>query len=373
MYLPTAPELNIASLSCLFANTSECYKFFWFQAILTKLNEGKTSFTFEELVDEMIADAWYMVSEYHLNLGPKDNLENLVKYIHKTTGMKSSERKSVILHYLADCNDREVIRVKKVLISNVPYRLQAPFMPAFKGKAFDMPLEERLEKINQQQRLMYYFQRVNRHLHNGLNTVITMEPDWVLYLCKNMAIVEGWLSYQMITYLQRRNPSVPGIADKLYPPQERNLAKVQKYWKLIMELQPIKEIYGGNELTGKEVSIDHFVPWSYVAHDELWNLHPTTKGINSSKSNHLPDWDIYFPLFSRLEYLSYQMIWKYDMVHKEFETCAREHVNNPEIRNRMYREGLSSEEFCGQLQDILLPVYQSARNCGFGEWVYKEK
>lgn len=67
------------------------------------------------------------------------------------------------------------------------------------------------------------------------------------------------------------------------------------------------------------------------------------------------------------------MIWKYDMVHKEFETCAREHVNNPEIRNRMYREGLSSEEFCGQLQDILLPVYQSARNCGFGEWVYKEK
>lgn len=185
--------------------------------------------------------------------------------------------------------------------------------------------------------------------------------------------MEGWLSYQMITYLQRRNPSVPGIADKLYPPQERNLAKVQKYWKLIMELQPIKEIYGGNELTGKEVSIDHFVPWSYVAHDELWNLHPTTKGINSSKSNHLPDWDIYFPLFSRLEYLSYQMIWKYDMVHKEFETCAREHVNNPEIRNRMYREGLSSEEFCGQLQDILLPVYQSARNCGFGEWVYKEK
>lgn len=93
----------------------------------------------------------------------------------------------------------------------------------------------------------------------------------------------------MITYLQRCNPSVPGIADKLYPPQERNLVKVQGYWKLIMGLQPIKEIYGGNELTGKEISIDHFVPWSYVAHDELWNMHPTTKGINCSKSNHLPD------------------------------------------------------------------------------------
>lgn len=84
MYLPTSSELNIASFSRLFANTSECHKFFWFQAILTKMNEGKISFTFEELVDEMIADAWYMVSEYHLNLGPKDNLVGLVKSIYET-------------------------------------------------------------------------------------------------------------------------------------------------------------------------------------------------------------------------------------------------------------------------------------------------
>ncbi|MBE5919975.1 MAG: hypothetical protein E7272_09045 [Pseudobutyrivibrio ruminis] len=26
----------------------------------------------------------------------------------------------------------------------------------------------------------------------------------------------------------------------------------------------------------KDISIDHFVPWSYVAHDEMWNLNPTT-------------------------------------------------------------------------------------------------
>ena len=32
----------------------------------------------------MIADVWYRVSEYHLNLGPKDNLEGLVKYIYET-------------------------------------------------------------------------------------------------------------------------------------------------------------------------------------------------------------------------------------------------------------------------------------------------
>ena len=54
MYLPESSQLNIGYLSRLFDNTSNCYKFFWFKAILTKLEKGKTSFTFSELVDEMI-------------------------------------------------------------------------------------------------------------------------------------------------------------------------------------------------------------------------------------------------------------------------------------------------------------------------------
>ncbi|MDY5576621.1 MAG: HNH endonuclease domain-containing protein [Lachnospiraceae bacterium] len=40
-------------------------------------------------------------------------------------------------------------------------------------------------------------------------------------------------------------------------------------------------------MTENDISIDHFVPWSYVAHDEMWNLNPTTKSINSSKRNNL--------------------------------------------------------------------------------------
>ena len=123
-------------------------------------------------------------------------------------------------------------------------------------------------------------------------------------------------------------------------------------------------------MTKNNISIDHFVPWSYVAHDEFWNLHPTTKSINSKKSNNLPLWEHYFPLFADLEYRSYEMIWKYDAVRKEFDKCAREHLNSPEIAQRLYRQGLSREVFTGQLAEVMLPVYQSARNCGFRSWEY---
>lgn len=39
MQLPYSEELNIGYLSKLFENTTNCYKFFWFQAILQKWME----------------------------------------------------------------------------------------------------------------------------------------------------------------------------------------------------------------------------------------------------------------------------------------------------------------------------------------------
>lgn len=367
MQLPYSEELNIEYLGRLFDNTTECYKFFWFKAIVTKVTAGKYELTYEELVDEMIADAYFMVTEYHLNLGPKDALEGIVNLIRiKNPALKSCEKQSVIIDFLKNTQDKEIISKKRALTYNVPYRLQSPFMENVKGKEWNVGESRLIAKINQENRLIYYFEALN-----GLSTKIIVQSDWVQYIIKNQEIIKGWLEYKMIMYIQKRNPSVPGIADKLYPPYERNLERVKKYWRLILSLEPVYEIYGDNILTENDLSIDHFVPWSYVAHDEMWNLNPTTKSINSSKSNNLPDWNTYFEKLVRQEYQSYQMLWKYDAVHKEFDKCAKEHINNDDIRYRIYRKGLEFTEFAGELETIILPVYQSAKNCGFTNWKYQ--
>ena len=365
MKLPYSEELNIAALSRLFDNKSECYKLFWFQAILEKVCSGITDILYEDLIDEMIADAWYMVTEYHLNLGPRDTLEKTVNHLYKTTGIQPSVKKQEILSWLKECTDRSVNRYKRDLTTNVPYRLQAPFFEDFDRNIWKRGIKEQAFHINQQKRLMYYFDAIC-----GLDTRIHIDSDWALYLKKNQEILRGWIQYNMILYLQRRNPSVPGISDKLYPPQDRKLEKIKKYWKLISEIELFHEIYSGAEISKNNISIDHFVPWSYVAHDEFWNLHPTTRAINSSKSNRLPNWDHYFPLLADLEYHSYRMIWSYDIVMEEFRKCAKEHLNNPDIHHRLYRKGLKKEDFTNQLSEVIYPVYQSAKNCGFQNWEY---
>lgn len=366
MQLPYSEKLDIAHFSRLFDNKSECYKLFWFQAIVSRIMQGKEVFTYEELIHEMIADAWYMVTEYHLNLEPNDTLEKVVNRLAEISAMKSCEKKEAVLEYLENCRDRTVIGMKRTLARNVPYRLQAPFMASMRGDEWKRTEEKLAERINQEKRLMYYFQAFE-----GLQTKIVLQPDWIFYIQQNHEIIQGWLELNMITYLQRRNPSVPGIVDKLYPPKERKLDKVKRYWKLIIQMHPIHEIYADTELREKDVSIDHFVPWSYVAHDEFWNLHPTTRSINSSKSNNLPDWGLYFPLLCKTEYASYEMMWRFPRVHEEFERCAKEHLNNMEIRGRLYREGLSEKEFSERLAEVILPVYQSARNAGFNSWVMR--
>ena len=347
----------------MFDNKSECYKLFWFKALLNYVSAGKTDITFEELVDEMISEAWYMVTEYHLNLGPRDTLEKVVKHIQINTGIKSSAKKEKIKERLSITEDPEVYRYKLVLANEVPFRIQAPFIEGDRAAVYKCSTNKRAELINMQKKAMYYYTSVS-----GLQRRIQLVPEWTEYIVENQEILRGWVEYNLIIYLQRRNPSVPGISDKLSPPQERKLERVKKYWRAVAENMDLHEIYKDTKMSNSNISIDHFVPWSYVAHDELWNLHPTTRELNSSKGNRLPEWSSYFPKLAALEYKVYLLMWKNGVVRARFEECVKEHLNNQDIRRRLYQSGQKEEAFIKQLEEIILPSYESAKMCGFYIW-----
>ena len=46
-------------------------------------------------------------------------------------------------------------------------------------------------------------------------------------------------------------------------------------------------------------------------------------------------------------------------------------LNSDEAYIKLYREGLSKVEFCGNLEEIIYPVYKSAHSMGFKEWKYE--
>lgn len=311
----------------------------------------------------MIVSAYYMVNEYNLRLGPNntvDNLEEVSKYIYKNYKYPSTVKDTKLLSFLETTEDIKIKEFKRIMTYNVPYCLQSPFYTDLKN-----PTKAKIEQINKYERLLYYFIAVS-----NMTYVIEINNIWVDYLVRNREILKCWVDYQLIGWLQDRNPSVPGISDKITYPTKRDLQRVREYWKLIIDIDKnIKEIYDEVDLNDKALSIDHFVPWQYVANDELWNLHPTTKSINSMKSNYLPNIK-YLKELGRLEYKAYILRYTNERVAEEFSNCAKYHLNNADIRQQLYTPDLEEPEFISRLSQIVLPVYQSAQLCGFKEWTH---
>ena len=62
-------ELDIQELfTDVGKDPSFCYKFCWLEAIVNLISEGITETTFDAIIDEMIANAWYSVREFHIHL-----------------------------------------------------------------------------------------------------------------------------------------------------------------------------------------------------------------------------------------------------------------------------------------------------------------
>ena len=197
---------------------------------------------------------------------------------------------------------------------------------------------------------------------------IILHPDWIKYLKTNYVIVRGWASWEWLKYMQQRNPSIPNVVNKMFMPQQRDsLSKQINYWKTVLTHQEIKCIYSKLKLNKDEISLDHYLPWSFVAHDQLWNLIPTTQSVNSSKSNHLPS-QIYFYDFVDLQHLGLTV--SYDRIPqnkwlKDIEAFVSDlKVNQPD-------DLLNLEILTNAYETNLQPLMNLASNQGFSRnWVY---
>lgn len=126
----------------------------------------------------------------------------------------------------------------------------------------------------------------------------------------------------------------------------------------------MKCIYSDQILNPENFSVDHFLPWSFVTHDLLWNLIPTIRNINSSKSDNLPDFDMYFPNFAAIQYDAFINNTKLNSKTLEDFTDIFK-LNFVELLN------LNQKQFEDKLKEQMKPLFQIAQNMGFtADWKY---
>lgn len=306
------------------------------------------------------------------NGGVRDNLEKAVIKLRDLSGLSANASKVEIKNKIRDFSKQLHVE-KQALTLNVPYKA----LSGFANKT-----DEKISLDSSAGRMMAYYNKLNETdillpytfgSENGLNRIVKFSADWILMIKDNAVTILGWIQCEKVKWLQNNNPEVPGLIYKLEPLNEkmRKLSHVRNLWDGILQLKRVADVFTDELIERDNYDVDHFIPWSFVMNDELWNLMPMDSSLNSSKSNRLPDWEEFFGRFARNQYIMYEMIYTAEEIRKLYEACFRDNLHSIWANTELYRRGNSEAEFYGILEKNMKPVYESARHQGYDVWEWR--
>ena len=352
MVLPSEGIVDAGRLSRIYDNTTATYKFYWFVSIVDLIcaNSGRRCFSFEEIIAGMIAEAWYPIHYFRLSFGKMDSLESIILIIQRLLDIPIDANRDFVRNKILENIDNPEIRKQvHILTLNVPYRFLSPWIP----KSNDAQVVE--------QSLVF----TNGCPYAIVNKSIIIDNLWVNYLISYSSILKDFSFWNLSIFLQKRNPNVPDIPSKLVRPLQRApLTRQHRFWdRYIQSVGHIHCIYTNAELRVGEYDLDHFIPWSFVVHDLLWNLLPSDASINSSKSNCIPSLDKYLEPLTRIQHAAMRENYASNPSDKLFEDYMVFRCSIPELIDA------SDERFLDLFKNEFTPMAQTATNMGFAPWI----
>jgi hypothetical protein len=367
--LPIFSGLDVQALSRAFSSTTTSYKFVFLQAVLNICSQrgfvkfdGKISC--HDLAIEMAAFAWYPHTFHRLTFGRQDELGNILDTLAFSVEGKALTSKFTGTMLRAELKKNYQKIGLYSLLRHVPYRFLSPFFEVALRGLPDQKKAATIRHLADQS-----FNSASPALYRLINenSEIEIHPKWLLYLQNSFGIVNGWLDFNWIFFLQKRNPNIPAIALKIYPPKSRSSLNIQiKYWRRIMEVSEIHCIYSGQLLKPTNFEVDHFVPWSFICHDQAWNLVPVLPEANSSKGSRLPELK-YVDRFIKLQSECLHRF-KSQLSTREWTSHIESYIVDLHLSEQ---DVLKHEKLSAALFSTLSPIISLAKQSGFSsDWKY---
>ncbi len=357
MKLPYSEYLPIEKLSAVFNSTTNSYKYYWFLSILDfiKLNPGK-NIPIDHIVIDMIATAWYPINYFKLSFGELDQFSIFILKLQNNFSYPMDiKRQELKLDLINRKDDREIKHIIAKLSRYVPYRFISPWFIDETAGILDTKKNALITSLSNQ----YFTNESSASIYRIIDGSIEINNLWEQYLIKHLPILQSFSYWNLIKFLQKKNPNVPSISEKLFQPEMRALKSARLYWDTYLESKiNLKCIYSDEEINTDNYSIDHFLPWSFVAHDQLWNLVPVPHQINSSKGDKLPS-QRYIEKLGEIHFDAFHIVWK---TLKE---------KNLEDYTTLFKESISDiariekPMFIRTLSENIRPLIQIATNMGF--------
>ena len=119
---------------------------------------------------------------------------------------------------------------------------------------------------------------------------LTLTPIGYEFLLKYQTMVFKLVNYELAKFLQKKNTLV---TQGILLEEIENITRresLYQFQQMLVDYSGSSCFYTGRALEqGRRLlAVDHFVPWSFVHSDELWNFVLTSHSLNSSKGSKLP-------------------------------------------------------------------------------------
>ena len=131
-------------------------------------------------------------------------------------------------------------------------------------------------------RLFYSFSKKEEWLQ--------INPVMYEFICKHKVVIEKLNYYEWARFLERVNEEAVAtkLLDKIDESAKRN--NLSAYRQILYEEFESKNcFYCGRPLQAGKIDVDHFIPWSFIKDDNLWNLVLSCPTCNRKKNDRLPD------------------------------------------------------------------------------------
>lgn len=353
VHLPSEGLPDVSCLSRVFGNRTASYKFYWFISIVDWVCRcpDRMRFSFAEIVAGMLSEAWYPVHYFRLSFGKSDKLQTHILEIQQLLNIPIKANKQDVRE--AVLNNIEMAEVRKMidqLTQNVPYWFLSPWIPG----------ETQVSAVERKSRINY-----NWCPYAIFGKEIEVDPVWTQYILRNAVILRDFAFWNLTEFLQTRNPNVPDIPSKLVKPIGRHsLPKQHHYWDYYLEERGgMPCIYTGKILKPGQYDLDHFIPWSFVVHDMLWNLLPADPSINSSKSDNIPPLERFLGPMAAAQQNALRLNFKRNASDKLLEDYLVFRCSIEELVDA------PAETFLELYKNEFTPMAQTAINMGFSPWI----
>ena len=284
----------------IFQSTTNSYKYYWWYSILQLIkNQKNPIIKIDDIAIQMIILAWYPINYYKLSLGKQDQLSNYIRDLKTHFPELNDDIKVSELERFLYANKNHPI-LKEIIIKltrYVPFRFIRPWFEETIG------INDGL--VNQKILILQETTKIHSpYFINLSNNQIIINERWYDWIYSNIKIIHSFTLYELFKYVEKNNPYVTNISLKLFKPQSRKLSEPTKLWKNYIEVKghSNNSVFENKPLLSiQKLAIDHYLPWSLVTHDKLWNLHPIEQEANSSKSNKIAD-DKYLLDYTNLQF-----------------------------------------------------------------------